>query len=114
MAKFRKIKKAPEQLSSILNRVLETPGKKIDLEKDKVFAVWDQCVGPDVAKNARPSSFKDGLLIVPVTSAPWSQQLEYEKLMIIDRINAALGKRMVIDIRFKTGLTRKKSGKKHG
>ncbi len=113
MAQKRKVKKTPEELSAILERILGGTKKTLNPEIDKVFEVWDQCVGPDIAENAQPDSFKNGMLMVKVSSAPWSQQLEYEKTLIMDRINNTIGQRLVVEIRFKTGsLRKKKPGKK--
>ena len=112
MTEKRKVKKAPEELSAILERILKATDKQLNPEIDRIFALWDQCVGPEVAENAQPESFKSGMLMVKVSSAPWSQQLEYEKTLIIDRVNAAVGKRLVTEIRFKTGFTRKKKAAK--
>ncbi len=99
----------PEPLAAVLERVLKAPDKKLDPEIDRIFSVWDQCVGMDIAEEAQPDSYKNGMLMVKVSSAPWSQQLEFEKIMIMDRLNQALGKRLVSGIRFKTGTVRRKS-----
>ncbi|MBI9074378.1 MAG: DUF721 domain-containing protein [Desulfatibacillum sp.] len=112
MAEKRKVKKIPEELSAILERILGATDKQLNPEIDRIFSLWDQSVGPEIAANAQPDSFKNGMLMVKVSSAPWSQQLEYEKSLIIDRINVAVGKRLVTEIRFKTGSIRKKAPRK--
>ena len=112
MAEKRKVKKIPEELSAILERILNASDNKLNPEIDRIFEVWNQCVGPEAAENAQPESFKQGMLMVKVSSAPWSQQLEYEKGFIIERINASIGVRLVTEIRFKTGSSRKKKSSK--
>ncbi|SHK78086.1 Protein of unknown function [Desulfatibacillum alkenivorans DSM 16219] len=112
MAEKRKVKKIPEELSAVLERILNATDNKLNPEIDRIFAVWSQCVDPDTAKNAQPESFKQGMLMVKVSSAPWSQQLEYEKRFIMERINSLIGARLVTEIRFKTGSTRKKTSSK--
>jgi predicted nucleic acid-binding Zn ribbon protein len=60
-------------------------------------------VGPTIAQNAQPAAIKGKLLLVHVSSAPWTQQLHYLKDELMEKLNSALGKESVKDIRFKIG-----------
>jgi len=56
-----------------------------------------------VAENTRPAAFKGKLLIVHVSSSTWTHQLQFLKQDILRNVNAALGKDLVADIKFKIG-----------
>ncbi|WP_166404767.1 DUF721 domain-containing protein [Desulfonema ishimotonii] len=90
-----------------IGQVLPGAMKKYRRESDgelvRIWALWDQAVGPAVAENARPAAFRGDLLIVHVTSSPWVQQLRFLKHEIRSKVNSALGGEMVRDIRFRVG-----------
>ena len=60
-------------------------------------------VGEVIARNARPGAFKGKLLLVNVTSSTWAHQLQFLKKDIIKKVNDALGKELVEEIKFKIG-----------
>jgi hypothetical protein len=74
-----------------------------DSEMTRIWALWDKTVGTTISENARPAAFKGQLLIVNVTSSPWMQQLQFLKKDIIQKLNSALGKNLVQEIKFKIG-----------
>jgi len=74
-----------------------------DHEMTRIWDLWDETMGAAIAENARPAAFKDQLLIVHVISSPWMQQLQFLKKDIIQKLNSALGKNLVREIKFKIG-----------
>jgi len=60
-------------------------------------------VGEAVAKNAKPAGFKGKILLVNVVSSVWIQELQYYRNDMIRKLNEALGKELVCDIKFKIG-----------
>lgn len=73
-----------------------------DLElKSKVFAAWEDVSG-DAAQYSHPFRFRGTTLIVEVTAPAWLTELSMRKTVIIDRLERAVGKRVVEDIRFQT------------
>ena len=103
MKKKRKNIDEFEHLGSIIHKVLGTYGNEFDSELIKVWSLWESVVGEAIAKNARPAAFKGKLLLVHVTSSTWTHQLQFLKKDIITKINDALGKELVEEIRFKVG-----------
>jgi predicted nucleic acid-binding Zn ribbon protein len=91
------------RIGSILEKVLHQHRAESDLGLAQVWDLWKQTVGEDIAKNTRPAAFKGKLLLVHVTSSVWVQQLQFLKKDIIGRLNDALGKARVEDIKFKIG-----------
>ncbi len=75
-----------------------------DLELVSIFSIWKNVFGEAIAKNSKPAGFKGKMLIVYVSSPVWIQELQYYKKNMITKINDALGKELVCDIKFKIGV----------
>lgn len=94
----------PAPLSDLLTTVFHgTPAEK-RLREGKIWVVWDRAVGRQIAAKARPASFRDGILTVAVTNAPWMQQLAFLKKGIMEKLNALLGEELVLEIYLKAGV----------
>ena len=91
-------------IGALINNVLNTyRNERPDSEMTRIWALWDETMGVTIAENARPAAFKGHLLVVQVTSSPWMQQLQFLKNELIQKLNSALGKELVRDIKFKIG-----------
>ena len=90
-------------IGSIISKVLKTCRYESDEELTQVWSLWDSIVGEAIAENARPAAFKGKLLLVHVTSSAWIHQLQFLKKDIIAKVNDALGKELVEEIKFKIG-----------
>lgn len=101
----------PAPLGEILQKTLEASSIDVDLNLHRLWERWAALVGPTIAQNARPAAIKGKLLLVHVSSAPWMQQLHYLKDELMEKLNSALGKESVKDIRFKIGPLTKESMK---
>lgn len=95
--------RGPEPLSLILERVIKKTLSRTGPPVQRIWDVWNDAVGPDVAGNAQPKVYKKGILIVAVSSGPWAQELQFYASEIRDRINRAVGAVLVDEIRFKVG-----------
>jgi predicted nucleic acid-binding Zn ribbon protein len=93
----------PAPLGGILKEALKASHMDVDLELYALWELWPEVVGPLTAQNARPAAIKGRLLLVNVSSAPWTQQLQYLKGELIEKLNRALGREAVEDIRFQIG-----------
>ncbi|MDL2286481.1 DUF721 domain-containing protein [Desulfococcaceae bacterium OttesenSCG-928-F15] len=69
----------------------------------ELWMAWPEAVGPEIAKNTKPLSFRDGCLLVSVANSSWMQHLQYHKEVIRERMNSAHGTKIIQDIRFKIG-----------
>jgi len=100
----RKNDKNFSHIGTLINNVLNTcRNERPDSEMTRIWALWDETMGVTIAENARPAAFKGQLLVVQVASSPWMQQLQFLKKDIIQKLNSALGKELVQDIKFKIG-----------
>jgi predicted nucleic acid-binding Zn ribbon protein len=93
----------PAPLGGILQRALKASNIDLDMELSGLWEQWTDLVGAVIAENARPAAIKGKLLLVNVSSAPWMQQLQYLKQELIQKLNRALGRDAVEEIRFKIG-----------
>ena len=94
----------PVRIGSVLNNLLREFHEKANGELALIWRYWDETVGEAIAQNARPAGFKGGLLYVNVTSSPWIHQLQFFKKDIIDKLNMALGQKVLDDIKFRIGV----------
>ena len=90
-------------IGSIINDVIEGYRREPDFALQKVWQLWDEAVGETIAQNARPAAFKGQLLIVHVNSSAWIHQLQFLKEDLISKLNDAIGKPLVGEIKFKIG-----------
>lgn len=65
-----------------------TPGHRI-------WDVWAQAVGAEIARRAQPIDFKKGKLTIGVTGAAWLQQMVFLSPQIIEAVNSKLDKPLV-------------------
>ena len=70
------------------------------IAQNNALNIWDDAVGESVAMNAKPDRVEHGVLIVKVSSPTWRQELYFQKKEIIEKINQAIGKKVIRDIRF--------------
>ncbi len=90
-------------ISDILNSAFGKYRPAMDSEMTQIWDIWDTAVGKPIAMNAKPDKYKDGILMVNVSSSAWIHQLKFlEKEMILN-INKQLDLTLVKQIRFKIG-----------
>ncbi|RLB87391.1 MAG: DUF721 domain-containing protein [Deltaproteobacteria bacterium] len=90
-------------ISDILSKALAGYRPAGDTQMIRIWDVWDKAVGKPIAMNAKPDSFKDGILIINVSCSAWIHQLKFlEKEMILN-INKKLDPILVKQLRFKIG-----------
>lgn len=66
----------------------------------KLWAKWDEVVGPTIAKNAEPVGFQRGVLYVWVRNSSWMQQMIFMKDPIRETINQKFQSNFVKYIKF--------------
>ena len=67
---------------------------------DRLGPVWDQLVGPTIAKNARPFALRDGTLVVRVTSPRWASELGGQAQALVAKLEDKLGAGFVKTLQF--------------
>lgn len=90
-------------ISDILNKTFRNYRPAMDSEMTRIWDIWDEAVGRPIAMNAKPDSFKDGLLIVNVSSSAWIHQLQFLEKEMVSNLNKQLEIPLIREIRFKIG-----------
>ena len=91
------------QIGNVIDGVLKNFRSEPDYALTEIWRLWDEAVGETIASNTRPAAFKGKLLIVHVISATWIHQLQFLKNDLTAKINDALGRSLVDEIKFKIG-----------
>lgn len=73
-------------IGSLLGEILEKPGIGEQITRHQAWLVWDQVVGKQVARHARPLRLRQGVLEVQVDHPVWMQQLQMLKPLILEKI----------------------------
>lgn len=95
--------KRPAPIGALLAGALQgSPAARL-LKEGAVWQLWNETVGPQIARRAQPSAIRNGVLTVVVSSAPWLQQLNFMKAELLDKLNRAIGEEMVKEIYLKAG-----------
>jgi len=104
--RFRRMEKksgTATHVGGILSDLLQQFRPETEQGMLRVWRLWDQALGEEIARNARPAAFKGSLLLVYVTSSSWLHHLRFIKKDIVKRLNDDLGQPLVSDIKFKVG-----------
>jgi len=94
-------------IAEIIGDVLKNYRREADGEILMVWQIWDSIVGDVISQNAKPAAFKGRVLLVHVSSSTWIHQLQFLKKEMIAKLNHALGKTLIDDLKFKIGPLRK-------
>jgi hypothetical protein len=97
------MKERLKDLKTILGTMLRTMDSPPQREQFRVWDIWEEVVGPQIAGKTRPEALRNGVLVVSVTSSVWMQELSFMKQKILDRINQTLAPATIREIRFKLG-----------
>ncbi|WP_022668204.1 DUF721 domain-containing protein [Desulfospira joergensenii] len=90
-------------ISDVLGKALGRYRPAMDTEMTRIWDVWDTAVGSPIAMNAKPDAFKDGTLMVNVSSSSWIHQLKFLEQEMILNLNKNLDSELISQIRFKIG-----------
>ncbi len=90
--------KQMDGIAGVLHRALSRIGLDRELDDYRVIQLWDEVVGPTVARNAQPTRLDSKRLVVVVRSAPWLQELGMLRRDLCTRLNAAMGRNVINEI----------------
>lgn len=96
-------RRGPESIGDILKRVTRKLGIDKKLSEQTVFLVWDETVGKQIARHARPAHIRRGRLTVFVENSGYIQEYSFLKKDLQQKLNEKLGKNAVRDIIFRVG-----------
>ena len=88
-----------KSLASAIDEVIDT----FSLTKVRQYDAltrWGEIVGEQIARVSEPVRIDKGTLIVRVSNGPWRNELTLMKSTILAKVNEALTKEKIRDIRF--------------
>jgi predicted nucleic acid-binding Zn ribbon protein len=94
-------KAAPRPLSTALERLTSSLAPTTTLAG--VQAVWERAAGPAIAAAARPTAERAGVLTVTCSAAVWAHELSLMAGDLLPRLNDALGREAISELRCRTG-----------
>jgi predicted nucleic acid-binding Zn ribbon protein len=78
--------------------MLRSYGLGPKLDEVKLIKVWEEVVGPMIAKHSRNIYFREGTLHVELDSAPLKQELSFAKSKLTEKLNEKMGRNLVQNI----------------
>ena len=102
-AMVRKSGGGPSPFSKVLREHFQALGWERKFRELEIFQRWEEAVGPQIARRARPSHVRNHRLTVIVDSAAWAQQLALMKREMLSSITRILGEDLVSDLYFVSG-----------
>ena len=89
-----------QHISGALKKLIKTTGLEKGIAQQKALEIWSETVGETVSKNTEPTSIEHGILSIKTTTPAWRQELQFQKIQIIEKLNKKLNKKLIKDIRF--------------
>ena len=87
-------------IKTVLNTYLFKTGLDAGVNQQQAVNIWPKTVGKKIAENTTAQHLEHRVLIVRVASPIWAQELQFQKKEVLFKINSALGKNTIKDIRF--------------
>lgn len=94
-----KSQKKPVPISSLLAELIQKKGWKKQINRNKIFLIWEKIVGAEIAHHAQPQIVRGKVLWINVSDSVWIQHLQFQKMIILEQINHYLST-SIKDIRF--------------
>ena len=90
--------KGPAKLGDLLGNVVSRLGLERNLDDYRIWAAWDEVVGPAVARNAQPIRLQARRLVVAVKNATWMHELTLLRRDLCERLNGWMGREVVTEL----------------
>ncbi len=87
------------QISRLLPGLVQDKGWERQLDLHSIFPRWQELVGEEVYQHARPLKIEKDVLWMEVENSSWLQQLQYQKLELLDIFNSCFRLARLRDIK---------------
>jgi hypothetical protein len=91
-------------IGSVIKQTLKNLGLGRGVERAKIFFLWEEIVGREIAQHARPEKLQGSELIIRVTSPSWASELSLLSEEILTKAARKMGGFYIKKLTFKTGL----------
>jgi predicted nucleic acid-binding Zn ribbon protein len=92
--------KGPQSVSALLSRITSEQGWRQQLDTHSLFLHWDKLVDKSTSTHARPLKIVSNVLWLEVANSAWMQQLQFQKIQLLELVNKSLRLSRLEDIRF--------------
>lgn len=96
-------RRGPEKIGDILKRVVRNLGIDAKMREQTLFSIWNEIVGKQIARHARPAHIRRGRLTVLVENSGYIQEYSFLKKELQKKLNASLDKAIIKEIVFRVG-----------
>ena len=87
------------RLGGLVTSTLGRAGLLKGVKEQQAADNWDKVVGPQIAAATAVEKVRDGVIYVCCRSSTWSSELALHKDQILKRLNAAVGQKVITDMR---------------
>ena len=92
--------KEPESVSTLLSKITSEQGWRQQLDTHSLFLHWDKLVDKTTSTHARPLKIVGNVLWLEIANSAWMQQLQFQKVQLLEIVNNSLRLSRLEDIRF--------------
>jgi predicted nucleic acid-binding Zn ribbon protein len=85
-------------LSQALQQFLRQSRLKGNIQAMQIEYVWEELMGKTIAKYTDSIQIINKTLFINTTVAPLKNELQFQKATIIQRVNEALGEKVITDV----------------
>ena len=92
---------SPKPLGSVISSVLDRLGIGLKLKRYEIIDLWPEIVGSQIAQVTKVDHIEGDKLYVAVATSVWRNELMFLKKDLIEKVNTALGQKVISDIIFR-------------
>jgi predicted nucleic acid-binding Zn ribbon protein len=96
----------PKAIGPVVGQVLGDLGLDAAMSAFRIGELWEEAVGPEIARHCRPVAVRGGVLEAEVDSSVWCQQLQMERPQLLQALKDTLGDDAPADLRLRVGYSR--------
>lgn len=94
---------AETHVRSLIGEVFRRGGMRRAVRRAEAVLMWPRIAGPELARFARATSLKGGVLFVDVPDSETAMHLSLQRARLLEAYDARFGSREVKEIRFRAG-----------
>lgn len=97
----RQPRRDPARVGGAIGRVLSELGHDLTSPALVLAGSWEEIVGAEIAAQAEPVGWHEGVLEIAVSSPAWSQHLQLRQVELLDAMAELLGEGAPKSLRFR-------------
>ncbi|MBA3008103.1 MAG: DUF721 domain-containing protein [Proteobacteria bacterium] len=90
----------PQNIATLLSGMTDEQGWRKQLDLHSLFLHWDKLVDTSTSAHARPLKIVNNILWLEIANSAWMQQLQFQKISLLEILNKTLRLSRLEDIKF--------------